>query len=211
MSKYQSKAASELNKETFNMRNLTCASVVVFADRVEVKRLLRTRLKRGESELLITGITNSIEMKSVRVEGRSDAMVLDVVCQAKQVKLKESDTTEAVQVSRLEIVKQKDKIEDLEQKHQRIIKQSDVLNEFAKTLSKPNATSGQRSAFEEISLAENVNNFLGFMDSYSKAMETLDNERRGIKKQIAEAEQQFTEAKKNLENLNFDRNNNETI
>lgn len=72
-------------QQTFSMKDLPCEKVVVFKDRAEVKRLVVTRLNKGENELVISGVTNSIDRDSVRVEGHGKATVLDVVCQSKRV------------------------------------------------------------------------------------------------------------------------------
>ena len=78
-------------QQTFTMKDLPCEKVVVFKDRAEVKRLVRTRLKKGENEIVINGVTNSIDRDSVRVEGHGQATVLDVVCQSKHVEVEKAD------------------------------------------------------------------------------------------------------------------------
>lgn len=51
------------------MKDLKCESVVVYGDRAECKRNLKVKLKKGENEIVLTGISNSIDSDSVRVEG----------------------------------------------------------------------------------------------------------------------------------------------
>ena len=75
---------------TFSMKDLPCEKVVVFKDRAEVKRSVKTNLKKGENEIVINGVTNSIDRDSVRVEGHGQATVLDVVCQSKHVEIEKA-------------------------------------------------------------------------------------------------------------------------
>lgn len=86
------------NKQTFSMKELPFEKVVVFKDRAEVKRLVKTRLNKGETEIVLTDVTNSIDRDSVRVEGHGKATVLDVVCQSKRVDSDKaaSNTTERI-------------------------------------------------------------------------------------------------------------------
>ena len=69
----------------FSIKDLPCEKVVVYQDRAEIKRLIRTKLKKGENELVINNVSNNIDQDSVRVEGQGNATVLDVVCQNKRV------------------------------------------------------------------------------------------------------------------------------
>lgn len=75
----------------FSMKDLNCRKVVVFKDRAEVKRTMKTILKKGENELVISGVTNCIDRDSVRVEGHGQATVLDVVCQSKHVEVEKAE------------------------------------------------------------------------------------------------------------------------
>lgn len=92
-------------QQTFSMKDLRCEKVVVFKDRAEIKRSVQTRLHKGENEVVIGGVTHSMDRDSVRVEGQGKATVLDVVCQSKRVDSEKGseNTTERVKELRTEL------------------------------------------------------------------------------------------------------------
>ncbi|GMS95269.1 hypothetical protein PENTCL1PPCAC_17444, partial [Pristionchus entomophagus] len=45
-------------------------SVVVYADRAEVKRVVTTRLPKGTNEIILQNVSNVIERQSVRVDAQ---------------------------------------------------------------------------------------------------------------------------------------------
>ena len=45
----------------FSIKDLPCEKVVVYQDRAEIKRLIRTKLKKGENELVINNVSNNID------------------------------------------------------------------------------------------------------------------------------------------------------
>ena len=42
-----------MNTNKFSVKDLPCESVVVYQDRAEVKRLIKTKLSKGENELIL--------------------------------------------------------------------------------------------------------------------------------------------------------------
>lgn len=91
-----------VDQQTFSMKELRCEKVVVFKDRAEVKRSVQTRLHKGENEIVIIGVSNSIDRDSVRVEGQGKATVLDVMCLSKRV---DSDTASKNSTERIKELK----------------------------------------------------------------------------------------------------------
>ncbi len=147
----------------YSIKDLPCEKVVVYQDRAEVKRLIKTKLKKGENELVINNVSYNIDQDSVRVEGRGDATVLDVVCQNKRVvETNDSITNEKVKEIKNEINELETAEETTKLKLERIIKQTSVLNDFAASLSKPtNNTNQNNSAVESLSNSKtNVENFM---------------------------------------------------
>jgi prefoldin subunit 5 len=189
--------------ETFSMKELKCDKVVVYTDRAEVRRLLRTKLKKGENELVIDSITNLIDKDSVRVEGHGDATVLDVVCQNKKVERSKEETTDAIRILRAEIETFESDLEVKNQRLDRIRKQVDVLNTFASTLAKPSVGGSSDSQTQSnggklASSKENVDNFMNFINVYSTRMENLDKEKIIVQREIKELEEKLKVAKENL-------------
>lgn len=54
------------NIQNFNVINLPCKKVVVYCDRAEVKRLVKTKLKSGVNELIISNLSHFIDKDSIR-------------------------------------------------------------------------------------------------------------------------------------------------
>ena len=194
------------NKQTFPAKELKCESVVVFADRAELRRVLKTKLKKGENEILVNGVSNSIDRDSVRLEGHGNATVVDVVCQSRSVvesnKIESSDSKE--KDLRNEIKDLEVQIERKNQQLSRTDRQINILNDFADTLSKPVAHSGPAGG--QINLAtlnssENVNNFMNFINLYSSKSENLDSEKSNLQKEIKELREKLDVARDNLNKL----------
>ena len=110
--------------QKFSMKDLSCDKVVVYQDRAEVKRLIKTKLLKGENELVINNVSTNIDQDSVRVEGLGDATVLDVVCQNKRViETEDKNTNEKVKDLKNEIKELETNQEITQLKLERIIKQ----------------------------------------------------------------------------------------
>ena len=161
---------SENNTLSFSMKDQKCESVVVFLDRAEVSRLLKTKLNKGENELIITSISQWIDEDSVRIEGSGEASVLDVVCQSKRVESKNANHDKEIEELRKEIKSLESLRDKLTTKRSRFNKQKDTLNQFATSLSQP----GEKA--QSPGSKENVDSFLNFLDSYTNKLETIDEE-----------------------------------
>jgi hypothetical protein len=190
-------------RQFFSMRDLKCDNVVVYTDRAEVRRLIQAvMLIRGENEMVIKSITDSIDRDSVRVEGHGDgALVLDVVCERKIVETSKSETSEKVKQLREEMDTLESTLELSQQKLARNQKQLEVLNEFASSLSKPSGANGKVNEQKLINNKENIQNFISFMQVYSSRLETLDKEKIAVNAEIKKAREQAEIAKANLEKL----------
>ena len=53
-------------KQSFDIKSCSMHSVVVYKDRAEVRRNLSLRLEAGETEVLLTGLSSSIDSDSIR-------------------------------------------------------------------------------------------------------------------------------------------------
>ncbi|KAI6227795.1 Protein F37C4.5 [Aphelenchoides fujianensis] len=82
-----------------DVKALPTKAVIVYADRAEVKRLIRTEVPAGKSTLLIEGLSPVIERQSVRVEGHRHVQISQV--QYEELPLNEETETH-VELNRLE-------------------------------------------------------------------------------------------------------------
>ena len=174
-----------MSTNKFSVKDLPCESVVVYQDRAEVKRLIKTKLNKGENELVLNNISNNIEQDSVRVEGRGDATVIDVVCQNKRVVETDESANEKVKQLKIEIKELEKNEQTTKLKLDRISKQISVLNDFATSLSKPTSIANPNSTSNDnlISSKSNVENFMNFLDLYSNRLEHLDDSKFQLQKE----------------------------
>ena len=183
-----------MSRQTSSMKDLKCENVTVFADRAEVKRLALFKLTSGENELVIDGIaSNSIDSDSVRVEGKGDATVLDVICHQKRVESKEAVTSDQVKDLKKEIEDLNSKRDITQLKFERTLKQIETLNAFASKLSKASTNEDKK----ETSPID-YTTFLSFLDIYSTKLETLDKEKYQVQKELNEINEKLTVANSNL-------------
>jgi hypothetical protein len=190
-----------------SMKDLPCEKVVVYQDRAEIKRLIRTKLKKGENELVINNISNNIDQDSVRVEGRGDATVLDVVCQNKRViETNDSITNEKVKEIKNEIKELETAEETTNLKLERVTKQTSILNDFAASLSKPTNSLNQNNPAADNNLSSsktNVENFMNFLDTYSNRLEQLDDLKFQLQTELTKIREKINVARDNLNRLNI--------
>jgi hypothetical protein len=194
------------NKQSFSIKDLKCEKVVVFTDRAEVKRSVKAKLNKGENEILLTNVSNMIDRDSVRVEGRGQATVVDVVCQSRHVvessRVDNSDSK--VKELKNEIKNLEEQVARTNQKLQRLTRQISVLNDFAHTLAKPvqgGSNNGLALDLTALNSALNVGNFMGFIDTYSTKLEQLDQTQLDTQNTLREQEDQLSVARENLQRI----------
>jgi chromosome segregation ATPase len=193
-------------QQTFSMKDLACEKVVVFKDRAEIRRIIKTKLKKGENELIINSITNSIDQDSVRVEGLGNATVLDVVCQNKRVELNNSSTNDKIKDLKKELDALESNQEVNRYKLDKLMRQIGVLNEFANTLSKGSSSSSPSSGsnvVQQLNTKESVDNFMSFIDSYSVKYENLSDQKHTLEKEIKNLDEKIQVARDNLNRLAY--------
>ena len=186
-------------RKLFCMKDLPCDNVVVFSDRAEVRRVVKVKLENGENEIVLSDVSNNIDEDSVRVEGKGEATVLDVVCQSKRVKLDEVNSNDKIKEMQSEIKELELKIEKTKQKKERLSKLLNVLNDFACTLSKPaNGLPDDKKNIVPSNSRENVENFLNFLNRYSDQMENLDESVIFVNDELVKLEEQLSVKGDNL-------------
>jgi uncharacterized protein (TIGR02231 family) len=201
-----SSQTAEVNKLSFVIKDQKSDKVVVFTDRAEVRRVVKATLKKGENELLLTGVSAQIDRDSVRVEGHGEATVVDVVCQSRHVvESSKSDADSAPRVTELkaEIRDLETQIERVVKKKERTEKQANVLNDFAATLSRPNVGGISQAPLDlsKLNSGENVNNFMSFITAYASKSEELDNEKMRLDKETKDLNEKLSVARENLGKL----------
>ena len=194
------------SKKKFSIKDLDCESVVVFQDRAEVKRTLKTSISKGETEIVLTNITSSIDKDSVRVEGHGNACVLDVVCESKSVQIDNNQTNERLQKAKLEIKSLEKKVEVTKLRLERSVKKTQIINDFATTLSKPGNLKDKNDHTELASSTQNVENFLSFIDLYSLKLEGLDDEKLSVQNELNDLNEQLRIASENHDRLTYGHN-----
>ncbi|GMT23675.1 hypothetical protein PFISCL1PPCAC_14972, partial [Pristionchus fissidentatus] len=96
--------SSEIPPHTFSVEasDLPTKTVVVYADRAEVKRVVTTRLPKGTNEIIIQNVSNVIERQSVRVDAQGvliqevqyQEIPLDTVTETEKVRALEKEQAE---------------------------------------------------------------------------------------------------------------------
>lgn len=195
------------NKQSFSMKDLKCEKVVVFKDRAEVKRTVETRLHQGENEIVLTGVTNSIDRDSVRVEGQGKATVLDVVCQSRRVESDKAadNTTDQIKQLKNELDRLESEQSVNRAKLDKVNRQVAVLNEFANTLSRPSPPpqGSSSSSGALINSKESVDNFLNFIDMYAEKYDGLSDKKHQLEKEIRKLDEQIQVTRENLNRLSY--------
>ncbi|KAI1732971.1 protein F37C4.5 [Ditylenchus destructor] len=73
-----SSSLNENHIQTFAISELPVKNVVVYLDRAEVKRVVRTKVLAGRNRFVIKNISPVIESQSIRVEGQKSALISEV-------------------------------------------------------------------------------------------------------------------------------------
>lgn len=60
------KDAQRMDENMISVADCKCETVVVYLDRAEVSRSLKTRVKEGENEVVITELSSCIDKDSIR-------------------------------------------------------------------------------------------------------------------------------------------------
>jgi hypothetical protein len=73
-------------QQKYSIKDLPCSKVIVYKDRAEVQREVRTNLKRGETQIVIDSLSQCMDIDSIRVEvSYGNAILIDVITKDKVV------------------------------------------------------------------------------------------------------------------------------
>jgi hypothetical protein len=181
-------------QNNFSMKDLKCEQVMIFKDRADIKRSIKIKLDKGENELFINNVSNFIDKETIRLEGQGDAIVLDVICQSKNIEIQNIQNNDKGkqllnEIRELEILKEK-----LEAKIIRLEKQATFLNQFGLNLA--------QSKDDHVD-TKDVSNLFKFLDSYTKRLEYLDFEKTKIKEDLLKTEDELKVVNENYRRLNI--------
>ena len=69
-----------MNLKNISIKDLPCSKVIVYKDRAEVQREIKTNLIRGETQIVINSLSSCMDYESVRVEvSYGNGILIDVV------------------------------------------------------------------------------------------------------------------------------------
>uniref|UniRef100_A0A0M3IAU4 DUF4139 domain-containing protein n=1 Tax=Ascaris lumbricoides TaxID=6252 RepID=A0A0M3IAU4_ASCLU len=172
---------SQLKKiHNFKACDIPFTSVTVFNDGADIRRTLKVKLESGLNEVIIENMTKDIVAKSMRIEGRGEAIIHNIQFCEKSSKLQQnsSEKVDEHEEESKKIRLEKEAVEDEQKVWKRLLA---ILEEIAVRVG--SAMSHQRDSKEEISsLAfndeslRNVAKFFNFyetncMDTYQKLRE----------------------------------------
>eukprot|EP00241_Pyramimonas_parkeae_P003088 CAMPEP_0114261082 /NCGR_PEP_ID=MMETSP0058-20121206/20900_1 /TAXON_ID=36894 /ORGANISM="Pyramimonas parkeae, CCMP726" /LENGTH=699 /DNA_ID=CAMNT_0001376499 /DNA_START=166 /DNA_END=2265 /DNA_ORIENTATION=- len=123
--------------------------VVVFPDRADVLRKIKVNLVKGENELVIQGITNSMVRDSVRVAGTGDATILEVMeTDSWTDQSDEANRTATMQALRVQLEEAEKRTSNVTKAANREMTRLQVEQELVYALAK-RATSTEKTALED--------------------------------------------------------------
>jgi uncharacterized protein (TIGR02231 family) len=189
------------DKQTFSVKELPCSKVVVFTDRAEVCRLIKLKLKEGETEVVLNNISNQIDSESVRVEGRGEASVLDVVCQHKSVQEDDATNHEKVKELKAELKQLEEKLAINNNEISCLSKKHTILSNFADSISKGSNDNNEKKGTTVSSSKENVDNFLDFLEKFGERFHKFDEDIRQLRTEQEKLNDQIRTVRDNLNQL----------
>lgn len=207
---------ASINSQIFSMKELKCSNIVVFTDRAEVKRLIKSKLGPiGEHELVITDVTNFIDRDSIRVEGfsnvevKSAPVVLDVVCQSKSITTSDENVSDEVKRLRKELKELEFKKKTIELGIERYNRLQELLNKFADCLVAPDLCIdvGKSSSklLAQLNSSENVDNLMEFLNVHDKELSDYNNKISKLNIELENVTEKINTVQSNLDNLNVNR------
>jgi hypothetical protein len=198
--------------QKFSMKDLPCEKVIVYEDRAEIKRSIKTKLNQGEHKLVITNVSNSVETDSIKIEGTGEALVIDVVCQVRKVIDADVHHGENDEFDKLKSeIKDLEKMEDLTNfKLDRLTMQKGLLNDFAGHLAKPSGMHSIEPLYgdeknDTIDSKNEIETFMTFMTTYNERVEELDNLKYDVIKELMKIREKLDVARNSLLKLNASR------
>ncbi|KAL5474815.1 hypothetical protein EMCRGX_G026832 [Ephydatia muelleri] len=163
------------NRLEFAVRDCSIHSVVVYKDRAEVKRIIRAELLEGTNEVVISGLAETINRNSIRVEGQGLATITDVVYSSSVEQGSCSSLSDDKQREYQTLLREKEKreIQTLCLTEEVLREERALLSKYACRIFKNGSAKG---AVEELDALEqsNVAKVMEFADQYESKLAQLD-------------------------------------
>ncbi|KAI6224903.1 Protein F37C4.5 [Aphelenchoides besseyi] len=187
-----------------NVKTLPTKSVIVYADRAEVRRLITTKVDEGRTTLLIENLSPVIERQSIRVEGHR-------LVQIKQVQYEETPLNEQTELH-VELNRLEDELRAKESERSKVEDENHVLQKRLEVLdgvagqigqnvitTKPVEQNNNNPSF--LLCNEAMQNLTQFLDYYAKSAADLRDEIREKRKMLADLNEQTDSLERQVEKL----------
>lgn len=179
------------------IHELETTKVVVFLDRAEVTRQLTTKIGKGENEIVVKELSEYLDKESVRVEGKGQGSILDVVVQSNreftdvdEKKKNEADLEKGkLEEDLKEILR---KIEDLKNSKESLENQRKFHTEFGKNFSTKLDKNFDVSSVEAVEI---------FFNSYGRSQEQIGQKILDIEREIQQLRESACKVQEKIENL----------
>jgi len=194
------------SKETIDIGQCKIVGVTVFRDRAEVHRsLIFTPQQRGEYELRIVGLTNCVNVDSIRVKNAADAsqpcQILEVGHEV-EAALTKSEKIESSAASVLE-ADVKELTKQVEATHRSIDltkKQRNLTQSFADSSLRCTTGSGEKTG-QPVYVAPSLEESIKVMDFYVGKMEALDVKEAELDEQLETLKEKLHAKRQELHRL----------
>uniref|UniRef100_A0A7E4V2Y9 Protein F37C4.5 n=1 Tax=Panagrellus redivivus TaxID=6233 RepID=A0A7E4V2Y9_PANRE len=185
-------------------RDLQTKTVIVYADRAEVKRIVKLELDQGRNNVIVQNVSSVIEHQSIKVDGRGTTVIQDVQYMEQYVDVVEKRDDE---VSKLEEEKTQleSKKADAEDAIHVLKKRLEILDGVACQIGQNvNISHEQKQvpANQAFLLCnEAMQNLTTFLDYYGKTASDLKQELRNCEKQVRELKDRIDCVERNIDQL----------
>jgi uncharacterized protein (TIGR02231 family) len=185
-------------------RDLPTKTVIVYADRAEVKRILELDLQQGKNIVVVQNVSSVIERQSIRVEGRGNTIIQEVQYMELPTETVETNNQQVCQMEeeKLQIENERALTED--QIHV-LKKRLEVLDGVAGQIGqnviipKDQSTMAANHAF--LLCEDAMKNLTSFLDYYGKTASNLKQEIREKEKLCFNLKDRIDAIERNLDQL----------
>ncbi|CAI4233158.1 unnamed protein product [Auanema sp. JU1783] len=184
----------DANIISIECRDSPIEKVVVFNDRAEVKRLIKTTLNQGTNEVHINNVSLRTVHDSVRVDGRGDATIQDVTTQDLYGIPDELQTPELKELR--EAVKTEERnVNTIKNQIHTLTKKSEMFEKLTEQIGKDALPKDMSIAIDENVLG----NVTAMLDYYTTNTLAITTDKRSWEESLREANEKFEKAQREYE------------
>uniref|UniRef100_A0AC34QKM3 DUF4139 domain-containing protein n=1 Tax=Panagrolaimus sp. JU765 TaxID=591449 RepID=A0AC34QKM3_9BILA len=185
-------------------KDLPTKTVVVYADRAEVKRILELDLNKGKNLVIVQNVSSVIERQSIRVEGRGSTVIQDVQYIEYPVENVENDNNHVKCLEEEKTQLENDKLLTEDEIHV-LRKRLEVLDGVADQIGQNVLVSSEQKLMapnQAFLLCEDaMKNLTSFLDYYGKTASELKHQIREKEKQCCLLKEKLDNLERNLDHL----------